>query len=198
MAFLLCPFLFLSSFLLKAIMTLPNKLSIIRIFLVPVLVTVLLTRLSMPLALAIFLLAAMTDWLDGYIARRSKQTTTFGKLLDPIADKLLISSALISLIEMGLAPAWIVVVIISREIAITGLRSVAASQGLVIAASRLGKYKAVSEFLAISFLIMDKSPYLMLDRFPVGRILLWVAMIMAIISGIEYVVEFNKNVTLTI
>jgi len=179
-------------------MTLPNKLSIIRIFLVPVLVTVLLTRLSMPLALAIFLLAALTDWLDGYIARRSKQTTTFGKLLDPIADKLLISSALISLIEMGLAPAWIVVVIISREIAITGLRSVAASQGLVIAASKLGKYKAVSEFLAISFLIMDKSPYLMLDRFPVGRILLWVAMIMAIISGIEYVIEFNKNVTMTI
>ncbi|MEW5802315.1 MAG: CDP-diacylglycerol--glycerol-3-phosphate 3-phosphatidyltransferase [bacterium] len=179
-------------------MTLPNKLSIIRIFLVPVLVTVLLTRFSMPLALGIFLLAAMTDWLDGYIARKAKQTTTFGKLLDPIADKLLISSALISLVEMGLAPAWIVVVIISREIAITGLRSVAASQGMVIAASKLGKYKAVSEILAISFLILDKFPFSILGGISLGRILLWVAMIMAIISGIEYVIQFNKNIKLTI
>jgi len=178
-------------------MTLPNKLSLVRIFLVPVLVTVLLTRFSNPLALSIFLLASLTDWLDGYIARRSKQTTTLGKLLDPMADKLLISSALISLVEMGLAPAWMVVVIVSREIAITGIRSVAASQGVVIAASKMGKYKAVSEILAISFLILGKIPFPILGNFPLGHILLWVAMIMAIVSGIEYVIKFNQQVKLT-
>jgi CDP-diacylglycerol--glycerol-3-phosphate 3-phosphatidyltransferase len=170
-------------------MTLPNKLSFIRIFLVPILVTVLVTHLSMPLALGIFLLAALTDWLDGYIARKSKQITTLGKLLDPMADKLLVASALISLVEIGLAPAWIVVVIVSREIAITGLRSVAASQGAIIAASKLGKYKTVSEIIAISFLIME--------IFPSGNILLWIAMIMAVISGIEYVIKFNKEIKLT-
>ncbi|MEW6380503.1 MAG: CDP-diacylglycerol--glycerol-3-phosphate 3-phosphatidyltransferase [bacterium] len=178
-------------------MTLPNKLSIARIFLVPVLVTVLLTRFSNLLALSIFLLASLTDWLDGYIARKSKQTTTLGKLLDPMADKLLISSALISLVEMGLAPAWIVVVIVSREIAITGIRSVAASQGVVIAASKMGKYKAVSEILAVSFLILDKFPFPVLGEIPLGRILLWGAMIMAIISGVEYVIKFNREVKLT-
>lgn len=176
-------------------MTLPNKLSIARIFLVPVLVTVLLTRYSNPLALSIFLLASLTDWLDGYIARKSKQTTTLGKLLDPMADKLLVCSALISLVEMGLAPAWIVVVIVSREIAITGIRSVAASQGVVIAASKMGKYKTVSEILAISFLILDKVPFL--GEFPIGRILLWIAMIMTIVSGIDYVIKFNREVKLT-
>ena len=170
-------------------MTLPNKLSIVRIFLVPLLVAVLVTHFSTPLALGIFLLAALTDWLDGYIARRSKQITTLGKLLDPMADKLLISAALISLVEIGLAPAWIVVVIVSREIAITGLRSVAASQGAIIAASKMGKYKTVSEIIAISFLILEESFW--------GRILLWIAMIMAVISGIDYVIKFNKEIKLT-
>jgi len=176
-------------------MTLPNKLSIIRIFLVPILVTLLLTKYCMPLALFIFLLAALTDWLDGYIARKSKQITTLGKLLDPMADKLLVCSALISLVEIALAPAWIVVVIVCREIAITGLRSVAASKGVVIAAAKLGKYKTISEILAVSFLILN-NPYL--NKFFIGKILLWIAMALAVISGIEYVIKFNKQIKLTI
>jgi len=174
-------------------MTLPNKLSLIRIFLVPIIVALLLTdtNLSMPIALIIFLLAALTDWLDGYIARKSKQITSLGKLLDPMADKLLISSALISLVEIARAQAWIVVIIVSREIAITGLRSVAASQGVVIAASKMGKYKVISEILAISFLILNKFPYL-------GEILLYLDMILAVISGIEYIIKFNKEIKLTL
>ena len=176
-------------------MTLPNKLSIVRIFLVPVLVTLLLTKFCMPLALSIFLLAALTDWLDGYIARKSKQITTLGKLLDPMADKLLICSALISLVEIALAPAWIVVIIVSREIAITGLRSVAASKGVVIAAAKLGKFKTISEILAVSFLILN-NPFL--NKFFVGKVFLWMAMILAVVSGIEYVIVFNKKVKLTI
>jgi CDP-diacylglycerol--glycerol-3-phosphate 3-phosphatidyltransferase len=174
-------------------MTLPNKISLIRIFLVPIIVALLLTNtnLSMPIALIVFLLAALTDWLDGYLARKSKQITSLGKLLDPMADKLLISSALISLVEIDRAQAWIVVIIVSREIAITGLRSVAASQGVVIAASKMGKYKAVSEILAISFLILNKFPYL-------GEILLYAAMILAVTSGIEYIIKFNKETNLTL
>ena len=178
-------------------MTLPNKLSIIRIFLVPIIVTLILTNtnFNMRLALCIFLLAALTDWLDGYIARKSKQITTLGKLLDPMADKLLICSALIALVEIARAPAWIVVTIVCREIAITGLRSVAASKGAVIAASKLGKYKTTSEILAVSFLILNEPP---LNKFFLGEILLWVAMALAIISGIEYVIKFNRQVKLTL
>jgi len=174
-------------------MTLPNKISLIRIFLVPIIVALLLTNtnLSMPIALIIFLLAALTDWLDGYLARKSKQITILGKLLDPMADKLLISSALISLVEIARAQAWVVVIIVSREIAITGLRSVAASQGVVIAASKMGKYKVISEILAISFLILDKFPY-------VGEILLYIAMALAVTSGIEYIIRFNKEINLTL
>lgn len=176
-------------------MTLPNKLSIARIFLVPIIVTLILTNFSMRLALCVFLLAALTDWLDGYIARKSKQVTTLGKLLDPMADKLLICSALIALVEIVRAPAWIVVIIVCREIAITGLRSVAASKGAVIAASKLGKYKTIGEILAVSFLILNEPP---MNKFFLGEILLWIAMALAIISGIEYVIKFNKQVKLTI
>ncbi len=176
-------------------MTLPNKLSIARIFLVPIIVTLILTNFSMRLALFVFLLAALTDWLDGYIARKSKQVTTLGKLLDPMADKLLICSALISLVEIVRAPAWIVVIIVCREIAITGLRSVAASKGAVIAASKLGKYKTIGEILAVSFLILNEPP---MNKFFLGEILLWIAMALAIISGIEYVIKFNRQVKLTI
>ncbi len=171
-------------------MTLPNKLSFVRIFLVPILVTLLLTNshFSMPLALIIFLLAALTDFLDGYIARKSKQITTLGKFLDPMADKLLICSALISLVQISRASAWIVVIIVCREIAITGLRSVAASQGVIIAAGKMGKFKTVTEIFAVSFLILNKQPF--------GEIFLWTAMLLAISSGVEYVVKFNKKIKL--
>jgi CDP-diacylglycerol--glycerol-3-phosphate 3-phosphatidyltransferase len=142
---------------------LPNTLTISRIFIVPLLVVVLLTPFSenwlgVPrhiLGVAIFLAAALTDYLDGIIARRRNQVSRLGKLLDPIADKMLISAALISLVENQLAPAWAVVIIIGREFAVTGLRSIAAAEGIVIDASRMGKFKMLSQVVAVALLIVS-------------------------------------------
>lgn len=144
-------------------MNLPNTLTLLRIFIVPFLVVVLLTPFSenwlgMPrhiLGVTLFLGAALTDYLDGHIARSRDQVSRLGKLLDPIADKLLISAALISLVENQLAPAWAVVVIIGREFAVTGLRSIAAADGVVIAASRVGKFKMLSQVVAVALLIVS-------------------------------------------
>lgn len=142
-------------------MNLPNTLTLSRIFVVPLLVVVLLTPFSegfgVPrhiLGVALFLAAALTDYLDGQIARRRNQVSRLGKLLDPIADKLLISAALISLVENQLAPAWAVVIIIGREFAVTGLRSIAAAEGIVIDASRMGKFKMLSQVVAVALLIV--------------------------------------------
>ena len=144
-------------------MNLPNTLTLSRIFVVPLLVAVLLTPFSedwlgVPrhlLAAGLFLAAAFTDYLDGHIARRRKQVSRLGQLLDPIADKLLISAALISLVENRLAPAWAVVIIIGRELAVSGLRSIAAADGVVIAASKMGKFKMGAQVLAIALLILS-------------------------------------------
>ncbi|HYP53507.1 MAG TPA: CDP-diacylglycerol--glycerol-3-phosphate 3-phosphatidyltransferase [Pyrinomonadaceae bacterium] len=144
-------------------MNLPNALTLSRIFVVPLLVVVLLTPFSedwfgVPrhiLGVAIFLGAAFTDYLDGRIARSRQQVSRLGQLLDPIADKLLISAALISLVENRLAPAWAVVVIIGREFAVTGLRSIAAADGVVIAASRMGKFKMLAQVVTVALLIMS-------------------------------------------
>ena len=144
-------------------MNLPNTLTLSRIFIVPLLVVVLLTPFSenwfgVPrhiLGVALFLAAALTDYLDGKIARRRNQVSRLGKLLDPIADKMLISAALISLVENQLAPAWAVVVIIGREFAVTGLRSIAAAEGIVIDASRMGKFKMMSQVVAVALLIVS-------------------------------------------
>jgi len=140
---------------------LPNFLTLLRIFIVPLLVVVLLTPFSeswfgLPrhiLGVALFLGAALTDYLDGYFARSRGQVTRLGQLLDPIADKLLISAALISLVENQLAPAWAVVIIIGREFAVTGLRSIAATDGVVIAASKMGKFKMLLQVLTVALLI---------------------------------------------
>src|SRR5262245_15859577 len=135
-------------------MNLPNTLTLIRIFLVPVLVAVLLTRTGgVFLGPAIFLAAVLTDWLDGYLARRRNQITKLGILLYPVADKLLVSAALLSLVEMDAVPAWIVMIILVREFAITGLRSIAAGRGILIPASVLGKWKMVLEVIAIFLLL---------------------------------------------
>ena len=141
-------------------MNLPNSLSLLRIFIVPLLVVVLLTPFSesfgVPrhiLGVAIFLGAALTDYLDGKIARSRDQVTRLGQLLDPIADKLLISAALISLVENQLAPAWAVVIIIGREFAVTGLRSIAATDGVVISASKMGKFKMLAQVITVALLI---------------------------------------------
>ena len=144
-------------------MNLPNSLSLLRIFIVPLLVVVLLTPFSeswfgVPrhiLGVAIFLAAALTDYLDGKIARRRNQVTRLGQLLDPIADKLLISAALISLVENQLAPAWAVVIIIGREFAVTGLRSIAATDGVVISASKMGKFKMLAQVVTVALLIVS-------------------------------------------
>src|SRR5713226_3947066 len=173
------------------IWNLPNSLTLFRIFLVPFLVVVLLTKFSDFVGLGIFLVAAITDYFDGYFARRLKKTTRLGTLLDPIADKLLMSAAFISLVELGLAKAWMVVIIIGREFAVSGLRSIAAQHGVTIAASPLGKGKTISQTIAIALLILGYE----LGEFRfVGEIALWVVMIFALGSGVDYFVKFSRSV----
>src|SRR5687768_12255926 len=177
------------------IRNLPNALTLFRIFLVPVLVVVLLTRFDGRefVGLAIFLVAAITDFFDGWIARRRNQTTRIGALLDPIADKLLMSAAFISLVEMDPrhVPAWMVVIIIGREFAVSGLRSIASQQGVTIAASSLGKGKMVSQVIAISLLILGYE----LGTFRiVGTIALWGVMLFALASGVDYFLKFARAI----
>jgi CDP-diacylglycerol--glycerol-3-phosphate 3-phosphatidyltransferase len=180
-------------------MNLPNSLTVARIFLVPVLVSVLLTKfegrvvLGLPVELvgaAIFGLASLTDWLDGYLARRRGQVTWVGQVLDPIADKLLISATLISLVQLDLAPAWMVAIIIGREFAITGLRSVAYARGLTMPASPLGKLKMVSQVVAILLLILgwERMPWLLLA----GQAALWVVLGTALVSALDYWRRFSR------
>src|SRR5215813_7339640 len=147
-------------------MNLPNILTLIRIFIVPLLVVVLLTKFSedwdgLPQHIAgvsLFLFAAVTDVLDGWVARRRGQVSRLGILLDPIADKLLISAALISLVENRLAPAWAVVIIIGREFAVSGLRSIAAAEGFAISASKKAKFKMLTQVIAVTLLILGAVP----------------------------------------
>ena len=171
----------------------PNRLSILRILLVPVLVAVLLTKGENweYIGLAVFLLASLTDVLDGYIARRRGQVTQLGKLLDPAADKLLTSAAFISLVELGLAPAWMVVIIIAREFAVSTLRRVAAAEGLVLGAIVSAKLKTVLQVVSISLLII----YNLLGSFErLAPLSLWLAMLVSLYSGIEYFVRFAPRV----
>ncbi|HYS56330.1 MAG TPA: CDP-diacylglycerol--glycerol-3-phosphate 3-phosphatidyltransferase [Thermoanaerobaculia bacterium] len=175
------------------IWNLPNSLTLFRIFLVPLLVVVLLTKWSDFLGLGIFLLAAITDYFDGYFARRLKKTTRLGALLDPIADKLLMSAAFISMVELGLAKAWMVVIIIGREFAVTGLRAIAAQQGVTIAASPLGKTKMITQVIAISLLIVAYE----LGEFRFTSVIaLWLVMLFALVSMIDYFIKFARAVLL--
>ncbi len=188
-------------------MNLPNALTVGRIFLVPLLVVVLLTKFEGRLILgvrkelvgaAIFGVAALTDVLDGYLARRRKQITTLGQLMDPLADKLLITAALVSLVQMDLAPAWMVAVILGREFAVTVLRSIAHAKGMVIPASPLGKLKMAAEVVAILLLILGGSVEAVheppLRAFvTIGTIALWIAMVTATISGVDYYRQFNRR-----
>src|SRR3954464_2757270 len=153
---------------LRQQLNLPNALTATRIFLVPLLVVVLLTKFEGRLILgvrkeligaAIFGLGSLTDWLDGYLARRRKQVTLLGQMIDPIADKLLTSAAFISLVQMELAPAWMVAVIIGREFAITGLRSFAFARDVVIPSSSLGKLKMITQVVAILALILGQEEH---------------------------------------
>ena len=151
--------------------TLPNALTVLRIFLVPILVVFLLTDYRL-VGLSVFIIASLTDWFDGYLARTRKQITTLGQLLDPIADKLLVSAAFISLVELGLAPAWMVVIIIGRELAISGLRPIAASHGIIISSSALGKYKTTVQMVTVVLLLLGPAylgEYFMTGEISLGR-----------------------------
>jgi CDP-diacylglycerol--glycerol-3-phosphate 3-phosphatidyltransferase len=174
-------------------MNVPTSLTLARIFLVPFVVVVLLTRPAQMQTWAIwgvslFLGAALTDLLDGYLARRRKQVTTLGRLLDPIADKLLISSALISLVQLGLAPAWMVAIILGREFAVTGLRSIAVSEGFSIGVSTIGKGKMVLQVAAVVGLILGRAHRGWILQ--AANILLWLVVLSALLSMIQYFVEF--------
>src|SRR5436853_2086002 len=180
-------------------MNLPNTLTLVRMFLVPLLVIVLLTEsegrqsfwVSKELiGAAIFGLASITDWLDGYLARRRRQVTWLGQVLDPLADKLLTSAAFISLVQLELAPAWMVALIIGREFAITGLRSLAYTKGITMPASPLGKIKMASQVTAILLLILGW--HLLPWLAPVGYLALWVVMITAVVSAVDYYRRFQR------
>ena len=183
-------------------MNLPNALTVARIVLVPVLVSVLLTKfegrlvMGIPVELvaaAIFGIASLTDWLDGYLARRRKQITTLGQILDPLADKLLISATLISLVQLNLVQSWMVAVIIGREIAVTGLRNLAYSRGLTMPASGLGKFKMASQVTAILLLILgwERMPMLLF----LGRAAMWVVLVSALWSAVDYYQGFQRAMT---
>ena len=168
----------------------PNVLTLLRILAVPVLVVALLeeTPDGDVIAAAVFALAALTDGLDGYIARRRSEVTTFGKLMDPLADKLLVVAALISLVSLNRLAAWVAMVIIARELAVTGLRSVAAEQGVVIAASWLGKAKTLLQVAAIISLIAFYPSPVWVD------VLLYLAVAMTLISGADYFLGLRRRI----
>lgn len=185
---------------------LANRITLARISLVPIVMFFLLVRLNLGqftvmghqvavadlVAALIFIIAAATDGLDGYIARSRKMVTDFGKFLDPLADKLLISAVLISLVEMGRLDAWIAIIIISREFAVSGLRMVAAANGSVIAASNLAKVKTTFQIIAVSALILKNFPFSILG-IPFDLLMVYAMVIITIWSGIDYFVK-NKHV----
>lgn len=181
-------------------MNLPNRLTLARIILIPVFMAFLL--LQMPkgqpifpyqdlVAAAIFILAATTDGLDGYIARKRGQVTVLGKFMDPLADKLLVSAALISLVELGEIRAWVAWTILAREFAVTGLRAIASADGTVIAASKLGKVKTATQIIAISLILLHDWPFSYLG-ITLGQPLLLVALFFTIVSGLDYLLKTWK------
>lgn len=177
-------------------MNIPNLLSISRILAVPIFVLLMLdpSPLRAFLAGVVFALASITDWLDGYLARKWEQVTRIGKLLDPIADKLLVASALIMLVQVDASrvPAWAVIVIVGREFAVTGLRAMAASDGIVIPAESLGKYKVGAQITAVLSFVTHLAfgqPWMSM----LGSAALWAAIVLAVWSGAQYFVNYWKN-----
>ena len=189
-------------------MNLPNRITLARIFMIPVMLVFLLLdagwfayeftlgEYSLPvnqlIAAVLFIIAASTDGIDGYIARKYNLVTNLGKLLDPLADKLLVGTVLIGLVALGKCDAWIAVIIIAREFAVTGLREVALLEGSVIAASKWGKAKTITQIIAISALLLNNFPFEWLS-IPFDDIAIWLAAIITLYSGIDYFVK-NKSV----
>lgn len=174
-------------------MNLPNKLTIFRVILIPFFVVLLLfdiTAYDKWIALAIFIVASLTDFLDGHIARKYNLVTNFGKFMDPLADKLLVCSAMICLVELSRIPAWVVIIIISREFIISGFRLVASDNGVVIAASYWGKFKTTFQILMICLMIADLPPLAL-----VTQIVMWVAVALTVVSLVDYLIK-NKDVML--
>jgi len=178
----------------EAIFTAPNLISLLRICLIPVVVSFLFSsnRLSSLLAALFFSIAAFTDWLDGYLARRKNVVTTLGKYLDPIADKLLVAVALIMLISLDRVESWIVMLIVGRELAVTSLRFMAATNGIVIESTQLGKIKTTLQIIATIFLILHYE-YFSLDIQAMGKVFLWLALVATLWSGIDYFYRFFKR-----
>ena len=170
-------------------LNLPNKLTLSRVFLIPIFMASLLLYLGdyhaygRYIAAGIFIIAAITDGIDGYIARKHNLVTNLGKFIDPLADKLLISAALIALVDLGDISAWPTIIIIGREFAVTGLRVLAAAEGIVISASNLGKYKTNAQIFAMISVILE---------LPYSSVLLWIAVVLTLISGIDYFMN-SKN-----
>jgi CDP-diacylglycerol--glycerol-3-phosphate 3-phosphatidyltransferase len=175
---------------------LPNILTGIRVVGIPVLIILLSFSGKFPsfLAAIFFLGAGMTDLLDGFFARRRRMVSRIGKFMDPLADKLLVSAALIMLIPLGRVPAWMVFVIIGREMAVTGLRGLAAAEGVILAADRWGKNKTVLQMAALCALILHY-PYFGIDFHQVGTVLIWLALVVTLISGISYFLSFFRQST---
>ncbi len=179
----------------KRIFNMANNLTLIRIVIVPILIIILLystSKTSCLIAAILFALAGFTDWLDGYIARKQNLVTSLGKFLDPLADKILVSITLIMLLSLNRVPAWMVAIIIAREVAVTGLRIAVAHEEITIESSRLAKYKTVFQLIAVVGLLIHYT-YFNINFHLVGMIILWIAMFITIWSGLIYFIKFFKT-----
>lgn len=175
-------------------MNLPNQLTMLRVILIPVFMYFLLqeTASGDMIALVVFVIASITDFLDGYIARSRNLVTNFGKFIDPLADKLLVTAAFLCFIQLGKVSAWVVFVILAREFIVSIFRAIAAADGIVIAASIYGKFKTVSQMIAIIILLMNNYPFSLMN-IPMDQIMVYVATGLTLISGLDYIVK-NKDV----
>jgi CDP-diacylglycerol--glycerol-3-phosphate 3-phosphatidyltransferase len=184
-------------------MNIANKFTVSRVIMIPIFLVFYLVPMEMGeltigqsvipvsrfIAAIVFIVASMTDFIDGRLARKYHLVTNFGKFFDPLADKLLVMSALVAFVGVKLIPAWMVIIILAREFAVTGLRTIAADEGVVLAASTMAKWKTTSQMVATILFLFDNIPFGR-DGFPLAMIFMWVAVVMTIVSGWEY---FYKN-----
>ncbi len=172
-------------------MNIPNQLTMGRIIMIPIFIVVYMLGYNY-WAAGIFIAAAATDALDGYLARKWNLVSNFGKIMDPLADKLLVMAALVCMVETGVVFGWMVIVILGREFLISGFRAVAAAQGIVIAAGMTGKIKTILQMVAIPLLLLENWPFSIFTTVPVDQIVLWAAVVMTIVSGAEYIIKNIK------